>query len=176
MLANDQRQMGRAKNAVLSFFERSLSIPKIYIDADWTGHHVDVLAIDRDGVGDVHAVLLFQREPSTDAQYVHTLDMRHAGELIDTFSAIPAQYKYIGAVNILQGDLPGLDLHISKPILDMSLHHDGIGRTGFLKVTVPLDGDPKVNLEVKPERFRASVLRLADEYVGQHEADWEIRA
>ena len=62
MAINEERQLGRAKNAVLSFLEQRLSIPKIYIDATWDGHHVDVLAINRDGVGDVHAVLLFARK------------------------------------------------------------------------------------------------------------------
>jgi hypothetical protein len=41
---------------------------------------------------------------------------------------------------------------------------------------VPTDGDPKVDIEVKPERFRASIGKVADEYVAQHEPDWEIRA
>ena len=59
MAMNEERQLGRAKNAVLSFLERGLSVPKIYIDTTWAGRHVDVLAIGRDGVGDVHAVLLF---------------------------------------------------------------------------------------------------------------------
>jgi len=62
MIANEQQQIGRAKNAIMFFLERNLIVPKIYVDADWGGHHVDILAIDRDGVGDVHAVLLFTRK------------------------------------------------------------------------------------------------------------------
>jgi len=68
MTTNEQRQLGRAKNTILAFFERRLSVPKIYIDADWNNHPIDVLAIDRDGVGDVHAVLILPINPNSDAQ------------------------------------------------------------------------------------------------------------
>jgi hypothetical protein len=57
MTINEEQQLGRTKNAILAFLERRISIPKIYIDAIWDGHQVDVLAIDRDGVGDVHAAM-----------------------------------------------------------------------------------------------------------------------
>ena len=45
MTINEERQLGRAKNAALSFLEQRLSVPKIYIDAEWAGAHVDVLAV-----------------------------------------------------------------------------------------------------------------------------------
>lgn len=35
---------------------------------------------------------------------------------------------------------------------------------------------PVVGARELPERFRAKIAKLADEYVQQHEADWKIRA
>ena len=55
----EQLQLGRAKNAILAYLEKTLYVPKIYIDASWDGHTVGLLAIDRDGAGDVHVVTLF---------------------------------------------------------------------------------------------------------------------
>src|ERR1035441_8325075 len=107
MTTNEQRQLGRAKNAILAFLERRISVPKIYIDADWDGQHIDVLAIDRDGVGDVHAVLVFARPYSNDGHLDIQQQDARVGALIDRLSSIPANYKYIAAVDteyIVAGD------------------------------------------------------------------------
>jgi hypothetical protein len=172
---NEERQLGRAKNAVLSFLEQRLSIPKIYIDANWDGRHVDVLAINRDGVGDVHAVLLFALNLPSDARTAVEHLTQAIEALIDQFLSMPAQYKYIAAVDVsAQGEiaLPG----VPHPLVDKSFSPDGIGRIGFLTVNFPAGREPQVLVEFKPERFRAAIAKLADEYVQHHEADWEIRA
>jgi len=175
MAINEERQLGRAKNAVLSFLEQRLSIPKIYIDAEWASTHVDVLAINRDGVGDVHAVLLFALKlPSDDGTIVDYLTQA-IEPLIERFHEIPAQYKYIAAVDVsAQGDivLPG----IPHPTTDKSFSPDGVGRIGFLSINFPAGREPQVQVVFKPERFRAAIAKLANEYVQHHEADWEIRA
>src|SRR5438067_6229073 len=49
----------RAEDPVARCLIRRLMVPRIYFEADWpaiAGGRVDVLAIDRDGVGDVHLV------------------------------------------------------------------------------------------------------------------------
>ena len=175
MTTNEERQLGRAKNAALAFFERRLSVPKIYIDAMWDGQHVDILAIDRDGVGDVHAVLLFASNFAGDSA-AFADDLTKAIEpLIDRFHEIPAQYKYIGAVDVsLKGAdaLPG----VPHPLVDKSFSPDGMGKIGFLAVQFLTGGEPEVRVVFKPERFRAKIAKLADEYIQHHEADWEIRA
>ena len=175
MAMNEARQMGRAKNAILSFLERGLSVPKIYIDTSWAGHHVDVLAISRDGVGDVHAVLLFANTCTHGSPNVVEELTRSIEPLIEEFKNIPAQYKYIGAVDsTANGDavVPGLP----HPIAEMSFASDGVGRIGFLAIDFPPETGPRVMTMFKPERFRAKVAKLADEYIQQHEPDWEIRA
>jgi hypothetical protein len=175
MPANELVQLGRAKNAVLTFFEQRLSIPKIYIDADWDGHKIDVLAINRDGVGDLHAALLFPRQYYPDG----TLNIVHDAHEVDAkmkfFASFPAHFKYIVAVDVY-ADLYSRPFGLSEKHREESFATDGIGRIGFLRIAVPDEGDTRVEVDIKPERFRASIAIKADEYIRQHEADWEIRA
>ena len=176
MKIDEVRLMGRAKNAVLAHFESQLSIPKIYIDAEWDGRRVDVLAINRDGVGDVHVVLSFLRPYLFDDAAVNVLGQAEIiEELIERFSTIPAQYKYIAAIEPtkIQNANP---FGLPPSLMDRFFADDGIGRIGLMLVDALPGGEPVVKLEIKPERFRAKIAKLADEYVQQHEADWEIRA
>jgi hypothetical protein len=177
-MTSDQ-QIGRAKNATLAFLERRISVPKIYIDALWDGQHIDVLAIDRDGVGDVHAVLLFVRTYVSDDQLDLEGPERSEEEktirvLIERFKSIPANYKYIGAVDTKDHRIiPRFQINIDESLFSP----DFIGRIGLLHIiATPKVEEPIVDFRLKPERFRAKIAKLADEYVQQHEADWEIRA
>jgi len=183
MTTNEQRQLGRAKNAILAFLERQLSVPKIYIDAIWDGHPIDVLAINRDGVGDVHAVLLLptnlSRDPQSNVIFITDEEVREliggVKHLIDRFQEIPTQYKYIAAVDVSGRNGDPL-LGMPHPSLDGSYAPDGIGRIGFLSIEFRSDGDAEAKVAFKPERFRAKIAKLADDYIQQHEADWEVRA
>lgn len=184
MMIEEQRYLGRAKNALLEFLERRLSVPKIYFDADWSGQRVDVLAINRDGVGDVHAVLML---PVREAQLLtHTEVVRlcldaaegrqeQAANLIARFAGIQAHFKYIAAVFAVDTVGAG-GFRLSSENKEKSFAEDGIGRIGVLNIEIPKEGDPLVSVETKPERFRASVAMLADEFLLHHSADWEIRA
>lgn len=175
MTTNEQRQLGRAKNALLAYFERRISVPKIYIDADWDGHPIDVLAIDRDGVGDVHAVLLFTRTYFNDGQLNLVDEAEAIDGLIDRFQGIQAQFKYVAVVepDISHSVAP---FGLSQILIDKSFSPTGIGRIGFILIDSPLEGEPRVNVQIKPERFRAKIAKLADDYIQQHEPDWQVRA
>jgi hypothetical protein len=174
-MANEARQLGRAKNAILSFLGNRLAVPRIYIDAYWADQRIDVMAIDRDGVGDVHAVLLLLSTLPTSQDAVPEYLAQGLSPLVNRLSSIPAQYKYIGAVQIdndSRSPLPG----IPPRVLDAAFASDGLGRIGFLSVMFPEHQEPRTDVVIKPERFRAKVAQMADEYVKQHQADWEIRA
>jgi len=175
MTKSEQRQFGRAKNAVLSLLEKKLSVPRIYMDAEWAGHHVDVLAIDRDGVGDVHAAILFPRPYSPDGQLAAIAQGEAIDEILTRFESIPAQFKYVVAVEVdaLRGSAP---LRLADMLIDKSYAPDGVGRVGVILVDFVLEGEPEARLHTKPERFRAKIAALADEYVAKHTADWELRA
>jgi hypothetical protein len=174
MAISNEQQLGRAKNAVLEFLENRITVPKIYIDATWDGHQVDVLAIDREGAGDVHAIQLVSIDFSISTETVINGLTTAIEPVLDQLLLVPAQYKYIAVVDVTrqgQDPLPGLP----HPVVDKSFSPDGIGRVGFLKISIGL-GDPRVEIVFKPERFRAKVAKLADEYIQQHTPDWELRA
>src|SRR5260370_17489221 len=175
MTTNEERQLGRAKNAALAFFERRLSVPKIYIDAMWDRHQVDILAIDRDGVGDVHVVLLFAHRYSSLRNLDDDHEWKKEEELLDRFSSIHANYKYIGVVDA-ESDRKTSRFNLIPRISEKSFSNAALVRVGFLKIDVPLEGESRVQMEIKPERFRAKIAKLADDYIQHHEADWEIRA
>jgi hypothetical protein len=177
-MTSDQ-QLGRAKNAALTFLERRISVPKIYIDALWDGQHIDVLAVDRDGVGDVHIVLLFARTYFSDGRLDLAEQERAVLALMERFQSIPANFKYIAAVDPKFIDTPENGRWVALFMIDSPerlISPDGIGRIGLLHIIATSDEEPEVQLRLKPERFRAKIAKLADEYVQQHEADWEIRA
>jgi hypothetical protein len=171
----EERQLGRAKNAVLEFLERRLQIPKIFLDARWADESVDVLAIDRDGVGDVHAALLYAREYTQAGSVDAAAEQTRIDDLLQRFAKIPAQYKYIVAVeaNI---DRAGSPWRLSEQTIDRSYAGDGVGRIGFVLVDFLLNADAQARVLQKPERFRAKIAKLADAYIMEHTADWELRA
>jgi hypothetical protein len=175
MSATEERLLGRGKNALLSFFEKKLYIPKIYLNAEWLGHHVDLLAVDRDGSGDVHAVLIFAARSLPGRESFLTDLTADIEKLLDLFEGIETQYKYIATIaEIREGD--GLIPGFPSELTDRAFAPDGIGRVGFLAVDFTNGADPQTRLLLKPERFRAKVAKLADDYVAKHTPDWEIRA
>jgi hypothetical protein len=175
MMQTEERLLGRGKNAVLNYWENKLYIPKIYLNAEWSGEPLDVLAIDRDGSGDLHGALLFAaRSKPGEESFLKDLIV-DISSLMDRFASILVQYKYIVAVSeIREGE--GIVARFPTALLDKSFSPDGIGRIGFLSVDFVEAGEPQTRVLLKPERFRAKVSKLADEYVEKHTADWEIRA
>jgi hypothetical protein len=189
MITAEERQLGRAKNAVMFFLERNLIVPKIYVDADWGGHHVDILAIDRDGVGEVHAVMVFLCNYTEEGMLDGVQYELGLNALADRLAGVSANYKYIAAIEARVRrtdeeartsawlDAATLSAIGTESFGEKSLSPDGMGRIGILAVCPSGNGgEAKAVLEIKPERFRAKIAKLADEFVQQHEADWEIRA
>jgi hypothetical protein len=175
MIKIEERQLGRAKNALMFYLERHMIVPKIYVDANWDGHNVDVLAIDRDGVGDVYAVLLFPLRYFDHGTLDIVGEKNAIADVIERFGSIPANYKYGVAVDI-DSHHNAAAFAVSEPLMERTFSPDGIGRVGFLTVGADQNEDPQVKVRVKAERFRAKIAKLADEYIDRHTADWEIRA
>src|ERR1019366_3196208 len=74
-------------------------------------------------------------------------------QLIDRFIVLPAQFKYVAAVDVSArgaSALPG----VPNPIAERSFAEDGLGRIGFLAVEFAPDGEPQTRIVFKPERFR----------------------
>jgi|SRR5271154_3549097 len=172
---SERQQLGRAQNAISAYLTRKLVLPKIYLDAAWNQQAIDLLAIDRSGVGDVHAVRMIRREPTPESgkegESIQT--MTAAGECIEQMHALPSQYRYIAVVSDLSY---GLTHRFSAAFNSKIFAEDGVGRIGILFVDVSGD-DTRVDEILKPERFRSSkqILDLTDEYVATHTANMEYR-
>ena len=164
--------LGRAKNAVQDYLIHKLLYPKIYLDAEFNGKKVDVLAIDREGTGDVHAVYVVYQ--GTDVE--NALETIVANIVTPpTPAKILPHFMYSAVVN----NGPGASKYVpSEQIIQKSFAEDGVGRVGILYVDLCED-DPKFQVRVilKAERFRSSkeIVELADRFVAENPANWEVR-
>jgi hypothetical protein len=173
ILQEKSRERGRAQNVLQDFLVNRLYIPKIYLDADWNGLQVDLLAVDRAGVGDVHAVRMMPLGAgiSVTAAFV-LIDNNMSNEVFD-LNITPCHFRYLAIVS----DDPETSRFDPKdPASPKLFAKDGVGRIGIVYVDLSKD-DPTVSTIVKPERFRSSkeIIDLADHYVADHTANWEIR-
>jgi len=160
--------LGRGKNAVQDFLSHKLLFPKIYFDIVFNGVDVDVLAIDRNGTGDVHAV--YKVYQGTDPEGALAAVAANIGP---SPAKIVPHFIYAAVVN----DGPGARRFLpSEQIIQRSFAEDGVGRMGILFVDLTED-EPRVTVVQKPERFRSSkeIIELADQFVASHTPNWEIR-
>jgi hypothetical protein len=166
-----QQDVGRAKNVLQDYLVRKLLIPKVYLDAEWNGERVDALAIDRSGVGDVHAVRIFPIESSIRAALILLANPSLIG--IEKFKSVPSQFRYIALV----GDDPDArKINFANEIIPPLYAEDGVGRVGILYIN-PSEYEPSAQVLVRAERFRSSkeIVDLADRYVAEHTPNWEVR-
>lgn len=157
-----QRQ-GRAVNAVADLLEKRLRVPNIYLEPWRRLAGVDVLAVDRAGAGDIHAVEIklesdFTRDPSKGA-----LPRRNLSQVVEQGQAhirakvrdvrkqlmsLPAHYRYLAIENGAQDLILGYlgDLYPA----------DGIGRLGIIAINDRGKIPPTAELVIAPERFRVT--------------------
>lgn len=164
-LSNRTRH-GRSINSIAEFLRSSLTVPNIYIEPQ-IQRHLDLLAVDRGGGGDLHGVEIVGLElklpaPSSRTELL-TLISTHAAQI----KLLPAHYRYLALPKTLVQLLPKLQLFSA----------DGIGRTGILLLSEQEDGPPSVELAVKPERYRVSATDMAkvDKFLSQNRPDIEVR-
>jgi hypothetical protein len=162
-----EQDLGRAKNFVQEFLIRKLLFPKVYLDADWNGKKVDVLAIDRAGNGDVHAVYIVYQGS----------DVENALETVIANIELHYMPHFLYAAVVNDGTRIGRYVP-PDPILKKSLAQDGIGRVGILYVDLSED-DPQFQVRVilKAERRRSSkeIFELADQLMAASTPNWEFR-
>jgi hypothetical protein len=135
----------RAKDAVSRLLTRQLILPKIYFEPKWPNNapQVDVLAIDRSGTGDVHAVEIKRFA-------------KDAPRAIAQVSTYPAHFRWIAVF----GDPsdPALQAKFVK-LLD---NPSGRGRIGVIQVIRSEDDRLQANIVVRPERFPTDVSLRKD--------------
>jgi hypothetical protein len=164
-----QQDLGRAKNALQDYLIHKLLIPKVYLDADWNGAPVDILAIDRAGVGDVHAVRMIPDH------YVGENIIWKVLHCVREFQSFSSHYRYVAVVCSPPNPRKPHEV-VEEDASRESFAEDGVGRVGILYVDLTED-DPKIQVILKAERFRSSkeIVELADHYVAEHTANWEVR-
>jgi hypothetical protein len=153
-----EQQHGRAQNAVAEFLSGHLIVPKVFFDAHWPERRsrVDVLAVDRSGSGEVHAV-----------EVKRGRDLK-VSEVIEQVMEIPAHFRYLALFDNPKNVRPRADLLYSQ---------DGIGRVGIIEVREDALGNLGARISVQPERFKldSSVYKMVDRFTASYPANLEIR-
>lgn len=154
---SEKQLCGMMANAVGEHLRGKLIVPRIYLEPAWPSarERVDVLAIDRSGVGDVYAVEVRSRSN----------EWRDAAKRL---MAIPANYKIVG---LPEG--PAL----RERDLNLLYSHSGIGRIGVFRVMQSRKSEIEVQAEIAPQRFKVdeSYVTQIDEFTASHSADFEVR-
>ena len=171
----EPQNIGRAKNAVGNFFDRKLSVPKIFFDALWDGIVEDVLAIDRAGAGDVHLMTLM---PDIFHSSPDAFDFAFSSEmetLLEKLLSRRSQYRHV-AIRTRSFSASDRKQMVQGWEIMSTFADDGIGRIGLLALDISA-GEPEVHQVVKAERFRSTkdILALTDSFVQTHTADIEYR-
>ena len=155
-----RQQKGRAVNAVAELLRKKLSVPNIYLEPRFPSLAVDVLAVDRAGSGDLHAVLIrteieFVRTPAprANAPGVGRILQREMKEIHARIMSLPAHYRYLAIPQGIRGVLV-------EELGDLLYSPDGIGRIGIITVTDRGKEPPVAELSIAPERFRVDPAKL----------------
>lgn len=154
---SEKQLHGTLVNAVGEHLRRKLIVPRIYLEPAWPGarNRVDVLAIDRNGSGDVYAVEVRSRghEWKEAAKRLHE---------------IPANYKVLGLPDgaaLRERDLSAL------------YAPSRIGRIGVFRIVLFPKSEIEVQIEIAPQRFKVdgSYVAKVGEFAASHNADFEVR-
>ena len=163
-----RQQRGRAVNAVAEALRKKLLVPNIYLETHSHPLAVDVLAVDRAGSGDLHAVQVklendFRMERGkkpadpkalnelNEAWWVHF--RKTIGEIRRRLMSLPAHYRYLaiekGSWDSVMGEIGDL------------YSPDGIGRIGIISITDQGEDPPSAEIVIAPERFRVDGAKLS---------------
>jgi hypothetical protein len=169
-----EHNRGRAKNALQEHLIHKLLFPKVFFDADWDGEKLDILAVDRAGVGDVHGVrlVLWPSDLHDDHGYSAYLEKAVAAAVTE-FVGFRGHFRYIAVICTVPDKQQWIP---SKGLKNQCLAADGVGRLGMFYVDVS-EEDAEVKVLLKAERFRSSkeIVELSDRFVAQNIANWEYR-
>jgi hypothetical protein len=146
----------RAQNPVALCLIRQLMVPRVYYEADWpgmSGDRVDVLAIDRDGVGDAHLVEI-RRKAADALAYVPRLLLARA------------PFRWIAFLQGTEDEATRLSL-VSQEIL---YPPDTAGRIGVIEIVEVAGNDLGANVRVKAERFPTPTYDQAAAFIASHQA------
>ena len=157
-----RQQKGRAVNVVAEVLRKKLLVPNIYLEPRSPSLAVDVLAVDRAGAGDLHAVRIKLEAEIVRKHASAALDSRRwmrldAKMMMKTMNQqlmrMAAHYRYLA----IPGDI--WDALKEEPEVS-SYSSDGIGRIGIISITDQGEGPPSAEIVITPERFRVDAAKL----------------
>lgn len=146
----------RAREPVARCLIRQLIVPRVYYEADWPGMtdgRVDVLAIDRDGMGDTHLVQIRKGAAA-------------ALDLVPGLLRARAPFRWIAF-------LRGSEDEVSAPALvsqEILYAPDTAGRVGVIEIVQMAGNDLGANVRIKAERFPTPTYDIAAQFAASHEA------
>lgn len=166
-----RQREGRAINAVAELLRRKLSVPNIYLHPPASLVSADILAVDRGGAGDLHAIEInLERDISpSESQFGKPSSPEELEEQYKAWypkfceklrgiyrqvMAMPAHYRYLA--------IPEQSLVLARGELERFglFPKDGIGRLGIITIKENGGEMPTAGIAVAPERFRMDATKL----------------
>jgi len=146
----------RAREAVAHFLIRRLMVPRIYFEVEWPGlprRRVDVLALDRNGVGDAHIVEIRR-------------SARHALDSVPYLLEARSPYRWIAFFRGTEDEQS-----LGSLVSQTPLYRDGqAGRIGVIEIVTMAFDDLGANLRLAAERFPTPTYELARDFSRSHQA------
>ena len=184
-----RQREGRAANAVAELLRQRLSVPHIYIEPRSSLLRAKVLAVDRAGSGDLHAVEIKLpkdfgfKAPVPKVSDARNLDKMSLGwypqfrkqmhEVHRQLMSLPAHYRYLAI------PVPQINFELVMGELAPVLYApDGIGRLGVIRIIDRGEESPVAELAIAPERFRVDPVKLGKiekTILGKVRPDIEVR-
>ena len=147
----------RALDPVAQCLIRRLMVPRVYFDAPWPGlpgRNVDVLAIDRDGVGDVHIIEVKRYAPEAIKQ-------------LPSLVAASAPFRWIAFMKGTEDAETMQALATQAPLFAKS----SAGRIGVIEIVTMEAGDLGANVKISAERFPDRMYDVAKRVSDSHKAN-----
>jgi len=147
----------RSREPIARCLMRHLVVPRIYFEAAWPGMphaHVDVLAIDRDGMGDANIVAI--KKNAADAL-----------KCIPTLFEANAPYRWIAFVR--STETPDITAALSAQ--EILFPPETAGRIGVIEIVEMSGGDLGANIRIKAERFPIATYEIAAAFIRKHKAN-----
>jgi hypothetical protein len=165
-----RQREGRAINALAELLRRMLSVPNIYLQPPPALISADVLAVDRGGAGDLHAVeIKLLDEGRITGPQTRLLEIIRSAH--HALMSMPAHFRYLA---IQTSDLDRLQTDLSRQLYAP----DGIGRIGIIAISERGLDAPKTEVVLAAERFRVDPARLKaieTKLLSKNRPDIEVR-
>jgi hypothetical protein len=128
----------------------------VYFEAEWppAAHRVDVLAIDRDGVGDAHLVEIARTALGA---------LRRVPDLLEA----NAPFRWIAYFRGTEDEASARALTTLEPLYPAT----SSGRVGVIEIVEMAGENLGANVRVSAERFPVAVYDIATEFSGLHKAN-----